>query len=127
MRRFLNLERKLVCDQSLHERYSAFIKEFIDIVYLEKVPIQELETSRNYYLHHHCVTKESSSTTKLRVIFDASAKPTSGLSPNDCLLVGPTLQEDLFHILKRFCFFKVTMSSKWQRHVQNDTCDVRCG
>ena len=111
MRRFLNLERKLIRDQSLHERYSAFIKEFIDMGHLEKVPIYELETSRNYYLPHHCVTKESSSTTKLRVVFDASAKTTSGLSLNDCLLVGPKLQDDLFHILTRFRFFKVAMSA----------------
>ena len=59
MRRFLNLERKLVRDQSLHERYSAFIKEFIDMGHLEKVPIHELETSRNYYLPHHCVTRKA--------------------------------------------------------------------
>ena len=55
--------------------------------HLEKVPIQELETSRNYYLPHHCVTKRSSSTTKLRVVFDASAKTTSGLPFNDYLLL----------------------------------------
>ena len=111
MRGFLNLERKLIRDQSLHERYSAFIKVFIDMGHLEKVPIYELELSRNCYLPHHCVTKESSSTTKLRVVFDASAKTTSGLSLKDCLLVGPKLQADLFHILIRFRFFKVAMSA----------------
>ena len=30
---------------------------------------------------------------------------------NDCLLVGPKLQDDLFHILTRFRFFKVAMSA----------------
>ena len=42
---------------------------------------------------HHCVLKDASTTTKLRVVFDASAKTTTGLSLNDCLMVGPKLQE----------------------------------
>ena len=111
MRRFLNLEKKLVHDPSLHERYSAFVKEFIDLGHLEKVPTKELENPRHFYLPHHCVLKEGSSTTKLRVVFDASAKTSSGLSLNDCLLVGPKIQEDLFNILTRFRFFKVAMSA----------------
>ena len=40
MCRFLNLERKLVRDQSHHERYSAFIKEFIDMGHLKKCPLK---------------------------------------------------------------------------------------
>lgn len=38
--------------------------------------------------------KESSSTTNLRVIFDASAKTSTGYSLNDCLMVGPKVQDD---------------------------------
>lgn len=45
------------------------------------------EKSPAYYLPHHCVLK-STSETKLRVVFDASCKSSSGISLNDVLMVG---------------------------------------
>ena len=111
MRRFLSLERKLLHDPALHEKYSHFIKEFIELRHLEKVPAKELDNPYHFYLPHHCVTKESTTSTNLRVVFDASAKTTSGLSLNNCLMVGPKIQENLFNILIRFRFFKVAMSA----------------
>lgn len=46
--------------------------------------------------------KESSTSTKLRVVFDASCKTRSGISLNDCVMVGPTIQKELFDIIVRF-------------------------
>ena len=109
MRRFLNLEKKLNIDLSLRERYSAFTNEFIILGHLEKMPDDQLDNPRNFYLPHHCVTKEDSSTTKLRVVFDASAKTTTGYSLNDCLLEGPKSQDDFFNILMKFGLFKIAM------------------
>ena len=126
MRRFLNLERKLKRDPELQKRYSDFITEFIDLGHMEKVPNSELNNPQNFCLPHRCVFKEDSSTTKLRVVFDASAKTTSGFSLNDCLMVGPKLQDDLFDILIRFRFFKVAMSAdvaKMYRQVELQKCD----
>ena len=111
IRRFLKLERKLLRDPAQHEKYSLFIKKFIDLGHLERVPAKELDNPDNFDLPHHCVTKESSISTKLRVVFEACAKTTSGPSLNDCLMVGPKNQEDLFIILIRFCFFQVAMSA----------------
>jgi hypothetical protein len=48
------------------------------------------------YLPHHAVMKESSSPTRLREVFDGSAKTTNGLSLNDNLMCGPRIQRDLF-------------------------------
>ncbi|XP_055604029.1 uncharacterized protein LOC129752267 [Uranotaenia lowii] len=56
---------------------------------------------RRCYLPHHPVVKEASTTTKLRVVFDASCKTSSGISLNDSLLVGPVVQEDLRSIILR--------------------------
>ena len=53
-------------------------KKFIDLCHLEKVPGKELETKSCYYLPHHCVLKSDSTTTKLRVVFDASARMYKG-------------------------------------------------
>lgn len=48
------------------------------------------------------MVKESSLTTKLRVVFNGSSKPSSNVSLNDVLMVGPTIQDDLFSINARF-------------------------
>ncbi|UYV65529.1 hypothetical protein LAZ67_3004603, partial [Cordylochernes scorpioides] len=45
--------------------------------------------------------QEQSTTTKLRVVFDASCKTSNGKSLNDFFHVGPKLQQDIFKILIR--------------------------
>ena len=80
-RRLETLLYRLSKNESLYTRYAAFIKEFLDLGHMEKIPESEIPiaTSKSFYLPHHCVLKESSTTTKLRVVFDASAKTTSGV------------------------------------------------
>ena len=79
----------------------------------ERVPDDELQKPCKdcYYLPMHGVTKESSTTTKLRVVFDASAKTTSGFSLNDTLLTGPSLYPSLSSILNRFRCHSIGMSA----------------
>jgi hypothetical protein len=60
------------------------------------------ENQPYYYLPHHPVIRNSSTTTKMRVVFDGSAKSSSGLSLNDLLHVGPTVQPDLYSIVLWF-------------------------
>lgn len=55
-----------------------------------------------FYLPHHGVLKSDSTTTKLRVVFDASAKDLNGVSLNQTLLADPQLQPDIVVILLRF-------------------------
>lgn len=55
-----------------------------------------------FYLPHHAVLKESSTTTKVRVVFDGSAKTSTGYSLNDLLLVGPVVQQEILAIAIRF-------------------------
>ncbi|KAF0716103.1 DUF1758 domain-containing protein, partial [Aphis craccivora] len=55
-----------------------------------------------YYLPHHAVFKDSSTSTKLRVVFDASAKTDTNRSLNDVLFKGPCIQDELVSIMARF-------------------------
>ena len=69
----------------------------------------------------HGVTKESSSTTKLQVVFDASANTTTGISFNDTLMIGSTLFPSLSVILIRFRTYSVAITadiSKMYRAVE---------
>ena len=68
-----------------------------------------------YYMPMHSVSKVTSSTTKLRVVFDASAKKTSGLSYNDTLAAGPMLHMTLDKILMRFRMYRVALTGDVQK------------
>ncbi|XP_064553360.1 uncharacterized protein LOC135438811 isoform X1 [Drosophila montana] len=107
LRRFKSLENKLDKNHQLKESYSAFMREYIDLGHMSLASKQQLVPQ--FYLPHHCVEKPDSSTTKLRVVFDGSAKSTSGASLNDLLHTGPAIQPKLFNILIQFRFLKVAM------------------
>ncbi|GFV12423.1 integrase catalytic domain-containing protein [Trichonephila clavipes] len=76
---------------------------------MELVPDSEINTIKSLYLPHHGVVRDTSCTTKLRVVFDASSKTSSGLSLNDLLMVGPRVQPELFPILIQFRIFSVAI------------------
>lgn len=101
-KRLLSLERKFDRDESFKAEYHRFIKEYESLGHMHKVVSEAQNNVTCYYMPHHGVRKESSLTTKLRVVFDASAPSSSGLSLNDLQMTGPTIQSDLFTILIRF-------------------------
>ena len=53
------------------------------------------------YLPHRAVVRENKSTTKVRIVYDASAK-NKGPSLNECLYKGPCLNALLYDIFFRF-------------------------
>nr|XP_033199424.1 uncharacterized protein LOC117161785 [Bombus vancouverensis nearcticus] len=77
------------------DEYRTVIQEYLALGHMTKVNDNHSDDN-GYYLPHHGVTKASSQTTKLRVVFDGSAPSTTGTSLNDTLYTGPKLQEDLF-------------------------------
>ena len=58
----------------------------------------------HYVIPHQVVLRPDSMTTKLRVVFDAFAKTSSQLLLNDTLLVGTTIQPDLYTTMLKFRF-----------------------
>jgi len=54
----------------------------------------------NFYMLHHAVLKETSCTTKLRVVFNGLEKNSNYVSFNDILMKGPKLEDDLFDIVQ---------------------------
>ena len=84
-------------------KYDEVISSQITQGIIEKVTINTETTERRHYLPHHPVMTPSKSTTKLRIVYDASIKAKKGdKSLNECLHRGPVLLPDLCGILLRF-------------------------
>ncbi|XP_024869084.1 uncharacterized protein LOC112452878 [Temnothorax curvispinosus] len=105
LKRLLNLEKRLSRDPLLRERYEHFLREYESLNHMMEIDVPPSEDSTPFYLPHHGVYKNSDNSAKLRVVFDASCKSSSGLSLNDVLIVGPVVQQDLASILMRFRTF----------------------
>ncbi|XP_053692239.1 uncharacterized protein LOC128740701 [Sabethes cyaneus] len=102
LKRFLALERRLAGNDKIKQMYIQFVEEYLRMGHMREVTEDKESTAQQYYIPHHCVLKPESSSTKLRVVFDASCSTTSGISLNDALMVGPTVQDDLLSIVMRF-------------------------
>lgn len=112
--RFHSLERKFIRDPKFKIQYCAFMQEYIDLGHMSLNENINADP-HSYYLPHHGVIRESSLTTKLRVVFDASAKTTSGISFNNIQQVGPVVQDDLINILIRFRQHKYVVTSDCEK------------
>ncbi|XP_055841539.1 uncharacterized protein LOC129908797 [Episyrphus balteatus] len=108
-RRLVPIEHKIYRSPSLQKDYCHFIDEYARLGHMCKLDAAEAIHKNVNYIPHHSVLKPDSSTTKLRVVFDASCKTSSGKSLNDILKVGPTLQDDIFTILVRFRTYRFVL------------------
>ncbi|XP_018315455.1 uncharacterized protein, partial [Mycetomoellerius zeteki] len=95
------MEWKFAKSPELKQQYTLFMQEYEVSKHMTEVPNQE-ESGIITYLPHQAVLKPDSSTTKLRVVFDASCPTSSGVSLNNILRIGPTIQRDLLSIILRF-------------------------
>ncbi|KAL0884187.1 hypothetical protein ABMA27_016192 [Loxostege sticticalis] len=99
VRRLKYLERKLATNEELKKRYTEVINEYLQLDHMKLIQETDNKQEEAVYLPHHAVVREDRSTTKVRVVFDASCKNRNGVSLNDTLMVGPTLQPDLRHLI----------------------------
>ncbi|XP_058817689.1 uncharacterized protein LOC131680998 [Topomyia yanbarensis] len=108
-KRLLSIERRFRLQPEYQQEYTAFLHEYLELGHMEEVPDDQVnkDSSECYYLPHHAVIKQDSTTTKLRVVFDASCASSSGISLNDRLLAGPNNNADLLSVSLRFCSYKV--------------------
>ncbi|KAF0739485.1 Integrase catalytic domain-containing protein [Aphis craccivora] len=106
LNRFLNLERKLSADYILYNAYRKFMAEYEELGHMSLA-----EGDGQYFIPHHAVQKVETGELKLRVVFDASAKCHSGVSLNQCLLVGPKLQQDIVDVLVGFRIHRVAFTT----------------
>jgi len=130
VRRFLSLERSLNSKHQFAE-FAAVMEEYVKLGHAEVVPSVDLLKPVNevFYLPMHAVHKEHSTTTKIRAVFDTSAKSSTGVSLNDTLMVGPTVHPPLIDVLLRFRCHRIALTadiSKMYRAVElvPEDCDL---
>ncbi|GFY13267.1 uncharacterized protein TNCV_2335311 [Trichonephila clavipes] len=64
----------------------------------------------NYFLPHHGVYRPEKSTTKLRVVFNASSPTDNGLFLNDIQYNGGVIQDDLYAQMIRFRTYRYALT-----------------
>ena len=74
-------------------------------------------TGKEFYLPHKPVINHSTESTKLRIVFDASARENDrSPSLNDVIEVGPLLQNHMWKVLVRNRMCPVTLTGEKDRN-----------
>lgn len=123
--RFHQLERRLLRNPDLREHYTKGIEEYFQLNQIRPAETSEAHhcsntitnkpTVTSCVLPHHAVIKEDSLTTKLRILFDASAKTSNGRSLNDILCIGAPLQNELPAVILNWRVHKYVFTSDIQK------------
>ena len=89
MQRLSGLLKKLEKEPEYETAYRIPVQKYIDDGYAQPIiDQQELDYSRQWFLPHHWMYKESADKKKLRIVWDAAAEY-KGKSLNNSLMTGP--------------------------------------
>ncbi|XP_060810689.1 uncharacterized protein LOC106143274 [Amyelois transitella] len=102
VKRLFGLEKRLDKNCTLKKNYSEVIDEYLKLGHMEIVDDESSNMEGKVWLPHHAVVRMDRTTTKTRVVFNAADRSANGLSLNDTLMVGPTLQMELRHLIMRW-------------------------
>lgn len=107
--RLKSLVTRMKNNPELIQKYDGIITDQLDRGIIEKVG-SESNSLIKHYIPHHAVVNPTKATTKVRVVYDASArcKP-ENKSLNECLYRGPILLQNLTGILLRFRLNKIAV------------------
>ena len=100
LKRAESLARQLRNKESYCRHYCEFMRQIIEEGHAERVPSDEIDNVKRWYIPHHGVYHPKKPD-KVRVVFDCSATQ-AGRSLNQELLSGPDLLNALSGVLCRF-------------------------
>ena len=107
--RLFSLFRKLKENPELLRQYNDVFEQQLAEGIIEKVGIDNYKDSNAHFLCHFGVVRNDRQTTKLRVVFDGSAKSDTSLSLNDRLDSGVNHMPLLFDTIVRFQMHPVVL------------------
>jgi len=103
LERMKSLSRRLQSNRNLLQQYNDILQSQLEQGIVERVLEADVDNDfTKHYLPHHPVVKPSRNTTKVRIVYDASAKSRKNVKClNDCLYRGPITLPDLCGVLLR--------------------------
>ena len=111
-KRLAGLLKKLKTTPQLLVEYDKVIKDQLEKGVVEIAPAQEsLNHDEVHYLPHHAVVRKDRATTKIRVVYDASARNHRSPGTIARLYTGPTFGQSIFDILLRFRCHPVALAA----------------
>ena len=97
LNRLKKLKERLDKTPHLLNEYGEIFDEYLKLGIIEEVQTQG-DTGRVVYIPHKEVVKEDRSSTKIRILFDATAKYMDTMSLNGVLYKGPCLNANLYSL-----------------------------
>ena len=107
-RMLASTQRRFLHNPEFQRLYTDFLDEYASLGHMQRLAAVPGDA---FYLPHHGVLRESSLTTKLRVVFNGSQKTPTGRSINDFLHAGPKMQQELMDVLMRWRRWPYVFSS----------------
>lgn len=101
--------RHLRQEPSVLKEYDHIIRDQLEKGIIEPALLNKNAQGATHYLPHHAVVRRDKSTTRVRVVYDASARNGNSPSLNDCLLKGPKFNQLIFDLLVRFKSYKIAL------------------
>lgn len=124
--RLRSLLTSLRTDSKVLKEYHAVIQEQLNTFIVERIEEGGVgEVGEVHYLPYHPVVRQDKQTTKVRVVYDASAKQGRDPSLNDCLCSGPPLSETIADVLIRFRCQKTALIGDIKKGLPHDRCSRR--
>ncbi|XP_065185823.1 uncharacterized protein LOC135816555 [Sycon ciliatum] len=111
-KRLCSLHRLFQKNPTVQLRYSEVLQNYLKKGYIHTVSTSAVQAAGvdQWILPHFPVIREDKATTKVRVVFDGSAK-VHGECINDLMHTGPKLQSDLVKVLLRFCHQPIALAA----------------
>lgn len=107
------MESRFKRDPNFHNKYVAFMDEYEKLDHMKQAPPSTKPESEVVYTPHHGVDKDG----KIRVVFNGTAKTSTGISFNDIQLLGEKLQNSPI----RFSKIQICCKSRHKENVQTNS------
>lgn len=106
--------RKLNKDKDVLKRHDKVIRQYLIDGHAEIAP-DVADGTDLYYMPHRVIIKDDSTTTKSRIVFDASSSVSGHLSLNECLEKGVNINPELLELILKFQIHKVGFTADIQK------------